>query len=179
MDWIKDLILGFWDDIKLFEIVDAYEGGVHLRRGQYLRTLLPGLWWKIPFVDKFIVVPTCITTMRLPSQMLVTSDGVQVVVGTVIKYEIKDVRPFILDIWDRADVLGDVSMGAVKQVINSTPYSYLVTPEVNTEKQILDRIRLEVNQYGFKMHKVTFTELAKTKSIRLISSEATVSSVDN
>jgi hypothetical protein len=35
-------------------------------------------------------------------------------------------------------------------------------------KKILDIVRREVSEYGFKVHRVTFADLAKVRSIRLI-----------
>jgi regulator of protease activity HflC (stomatin/prohibitin superfamily) len=104
--------------------------------------------------------------MRLPPQTLTTKDDVSVVVSAIVKYQVKDIRPFLLEIWDQVDVLADVVAGAVKSAVNSVDYIELASSAA--EKAVLDAARSKVNQYGFKVHEVTFTDCGRVRSIRLI-----------
>jgi hypothetical protein len=69
-------------------------------------------------------------------------------------------------VFDAKDVLGDVAMGAVQRVVTGTDYETLMADPPT--KKILDIVRREVSEYGFKVHRVTFADLAKVRSIRLI-----------
>jgi regulator of protease activity HflC (stomatin/prohibitin superfamily) len=161
-----EFINRFWDWAKPFEILMAYEGGVMTRFGKFQKTLTPGLYLKVPFVDYALTTHTTITTLQLRPQTLTTKDGQQVVIGAIVKYQIKDPKPFLLDIWDSTDVLNDVTLGAIKRVVNALSFEDLVHTDV--EALVLEAVRKECNQYGFRIHKVTFTDMGKIRTLRLM-----------
>jgi len=161
-----DVILQGWSIIKPAFIVLAYESGVVLRFGKFSRSVDPGLHFKWPLIETTLVTTTAITTLELRPQTLTTLDNKSIVVSAVVKYQIKDVKPFLLEIWDSVDVLKDVTMGAIRQTIGTLQYSTLSSPSV--ELQVLELVRKEVNQFGFKIHRVTFTDLGEIRSFRLI-----------
>lgn len=165
-DKILDWIDRGWAWLKPYIVIDAFEKGAVLRLGRFNRALEPGLHWKWPFVEWVIEITTCVTTMRLPPQTLTTKDGVGIVAAVVVKYEIKDVEPYATLVFDAKDVLGDVTMGAVRRAVSSSAYEAIMSEP--PEPAILSAVRKEVNEYGFKVHRITFIDLAKVRSIRLI-----------
>jgi hypothetical protein len=66
-------------------------------------------------------------------------------------------------------------MGAVRKVVTTMDYAALMADP--PEKAILASVRSEVNEYGFRVHRVTFVDLAKVRSIRLI--QASPMDLDN
>jgi len=166
LEKLFDLLITLWEQISPAEIIKAYEGGVVLRFGKYHRTVAPGLCWKWPVIEHLITTNTCITTLRLLPQTLTTRDGHSVVIGAIVKYQITDPKPFLLDIWDSIDVLADVTMGAVKNTVNAVGYADLVANEV--DRQVIDAVRKEVNRFGLKIHNITFTDMGRVRSLRLI-----------
>lgn len=164
-----DLLAGAWDALRPYEIVEAYNRGVVLRFGKYSRTLAPGIHWKWPLAEDVVSVLACITTLPLPPQTLTTRDDVGVVVAAVVKYEIVKPEPYVTDIWDQRDVLSDVTMGAVRQAVSAIDYKDLI--EQPPERSVLELVRREVNKYGFKIHAITFTDLGRVRSLRLIQAQ--------
>lgn len=155
-----------WNWLTPFVIVVASQNAGVLRFGRYHRTLAPGFHWKWPLVEEANTQNTCVTTLRLPPQTLTTKDFKVVVVAAIVKYQVKDIEPFITEIWDQTDVLADVTMGAVRKVVSAQAYADLI--ENPPEATVLDLVRKEVNRYGFKVERVTFTDLAEVFSVRLI-----------
>ena len=164
-----ELLAGAWSTLRCYELVEAYNRGVVLRFGRYSRTLAPGLHWKWPLIEDVVSVLACITTLPLPPQTLTTRDDVGVVVAAVVKYEISKPEPYVTDIWDQKDVLGDVTMGAVRHAIAAIDYATLVAQP--PERGILEAVRKEVGKYGFKIHNVTFTDVGRVRSLRLIQAQ--------
>ena len=165
-DKIFDWIDKGWDYIRPFHCPWAYEKTAILRFGKFEREIGPGFNWKWPLVEYPLDVTTCETTMRLDAQTLTTKDGVGVVVKAMVKYEITKVEQYVTRIYDAKDVLADVTMGAVRKAVTSTDYAVLMANPPETE--IAKIVRKEVVDYGFKVHRVTFIDLAKVRSIRLI-----------
>jgi regulator of protease activity HflC (stomatin/prohibitin superfamily) len=162
-----DLIIQLWDKASPGFIVDAYQDAGVLRFGRYNRTCAPGFHWKIPFVEKAIEITTCLTTMRLPPQTLTTADGKVVVVTAIVRYRVRDVKPFITDIFDQQDALADVAMGAIRAAVREHAHEELVANP--PEDKIATKVRRTVNKYGFEIEAVTFADLAQVRSFRLIS----------
>lgn len=161
-----ELLAKGWDWIAPCVVIEAFQGAVILRWGVYGRTLDPGLHWKWPVAEVAWVTETCVTTMRLPPQTLTTRDDFSVVVAAIIKYQIKDVKPYTIDIWDQKDVLADQTMGAIRASVQEITWAELKT--MPPEARVLELVRDEVNRYGFKIYRVTFTDVGRVRSFRLM-----------
>lgn len=161
-----DILAGAWERLSPWEIVNVYQTAAILRCGRFNRTLQAGLHWKWPLIESVITVETCVTTLRLPPQTLTTKDGAGVVVATIVKYQVDDVKPYVTDIWDQRDVLADVVMGAVRSAVSDLEWPVLLAEP--PEKRALELVRREVKNYGFKVHKITFTDVGRVRSLRLI-----------
>lgn len=165
-----ELLVLVWANVKPAVVLNPYEGGVVLRLGLWHRTIGPGFHWKWPLFEYVLEATTCVTTTRLPAQTLTTKDGKSVVVAAIIKYEIRDVKPYLLDIFDQNDVLVDVVMGAVRAAIAEVDWAATFTAP--PEKSIVEQVRARVNRYGFSVQAITFTDLGVVRSIRLIQPHA-------
>lgn len=166
---VFDFIAAFWNVLRPWVVIDDYEGGVVLRLGRYYRELKPGLHWKLPLADVAVTTSTVITTMALRPQTLTTRDDLTIVISAIVKYHIADVRAYLLDIWDSADVLNDVTLGAIKEIVALVNYSDLQRKEI--EDDVLITVQEEAKKFGVHVHKVTFSDLGRVRSIRLITNE--------
>lgn len=161
-----DLLLQTWDQLNPVFVVDAYQHAGVLRFGKFIRTCEPGLHWKIPFAERAIEVETCVTTMRLPPQTLTTLDGKVVVVAAIVRYQIRDVKPYLTLILDQQDVLADVTMGQIRASVREQTLEQLTGEP--PENKIATAVRRKVGRFGFDVEAVTFTDLAAVRSFRLI-----------
>lgn len=171
-----DLLIQLWDRAAPAFIVSAYQTAGVMRFGRYHRTCPPGFHWKIPFVEEAMEVLTTQTTIRLPAQTVTTSDGKPIVASAMVKYSVVDVKPYVTEITDQHDVLADVSCGAIRTAVRemSTDQLFAEPPE----RRVLELVRRQVKEYGFKVHTVTFIDLAAVKTIRLIAGNVPLS-LDN
>jgi membrane protease subunit HflK len=163
IQWVRD----GWSKIKPFFVVDVFETAGVLRFGEYHRTAAPGFHWKIPFVDDPIEITTVEQTWRSPAQPLTTKDDVAVTVMTVVRYSIRDVKPYITLIFDQHDVLADRTMGLVRRHVARSTYLDLVAAE-EPEKVIATALKRAVGKYGFEVEEVTFTGFTKARPLMLI-----------
>jgi regulator of protease activity HflC (stomatin/prohibitin superfamily) len=166
---IIDFIAASWNLLRPLLVISDFEGGVVLRFGRFHRELGPGLHWKLPLADNAIVTSTVTTTMALRPQTLTTRDDLTIVVSAIVKYHISDVRAYLLDIWDSADVINDLTLGTIREIVASVDYTDLRGHVI--EEQVLIHIRDEASRYGVDIHKVTFSDLGKVRSLRLITNE--------
>jgi membrane protease subunit HflK len=163
---VLDFLVSVGSDLLPFTVVTAYQNAGVLRLGHYHRTLGPGFHWKIPFADDVNSQAVCESTQRIPPQTLMTKDGHNVTVSAVVRFQIINVEAYICLIWDQGDVLIDTTAGAVMEaVMDSTLEQLRIEPPT---RRVLELVRKECNRYGFKIHKITFPDLAETWAIRLI-----------
>jgi regulator of protease activity HflC (stomatin/prohibitin superfamily) len=166
---ILDFMAASWNLLRPMLVVSDFEGGVILRFGRFHREINPGLHWKLPLADNAIVTSTVTTTMALRPQTLTTNDDLTIVVSAIVKYHICDVRAYLLDIWDSADVINDLTLGSIREIVAAVNYSDLRGHDL--EKEVLKQIRDEASRFGVEIHKVTFSDLGKVRSLRLITNE--------
>ena len=164
-----DIIVGVWDELVPVVVVDAYEAGVILRLGKYHKDLKPGLNFKVPFIDNPIGTVVVTTTLHLDPQTITTADGEDLVVSTIVKYNIDrdKVKEYLLKITDRTDVLCDVTMGAVRDAVSECDLEFVFSGDA-LEKEVHKRVRKQTLKYGFNVEKITFATLASVQTFRLM-----------
>lgn len=164
LDKLIEVIVTFIHDFLPFKIVDEWEMGVHLSFGKFKKVVGPGLNRKIPFFDKIWVTPVITQTVNLNPQTVTTQDEKSVVLSTILRYHIHDVKKFLLGVMHANDVLVDTTQGIVRDMVEGSKWADLydlesiVTPEVNEE----------VEKWGITVEKTSFPDLGEIKTFRII-----------
>lgn len=172
-DKLIDVVLTFIHDILPWKIVDQWEGGVHLRAGKFYRVVESGLNWKIPFFDKIWVTPVITQSIHLKPQTLTTLDDRSVVLSTIVRYHVVDVKSFLLTVMHANDVLVDTTQGIIRDIVETTNWEDLedlteyVTPEVNTQVAV----------WGITVEAVKFPDLGEIKTFRLMTDSVSKTNV--
>lgn len=128
--------------------VAADSEGVVLRFGKYLKTVEPGLHFKLPFgVDTVTVIPTrrqlklefgfttpgYLTNPIQPSQnpneekSMVTGDLNAALVEWVVQYRIDDPSQYLFEVRNPGETLRDVSEAAMREVIGDRTVDEVIT----------------------------------------------------
>jgi regulator of protease activity HflC (stomatin/prohibitin superfamily) len=164
-DKLIDLIVTFIGDFLPFKIVDQWEMGVHLRVGKFTKVVEPGLNWKIPFFDQIITTPVITQTVNLSSQTVTSEDEKSVVLTSIVRYHIHDVRKFLLGVMHANDALVDTTQGIIRDIVEGCKWSDLydlssvVTPEINEH----------VEKWGITVEQVSFPDLGEIQTFRIMS----------
>lgn len=166
LDKLIDFLLGLIDHINPFVIVKEYEQAVLLRNGKFKKVWDAGLHFKLPFIDMHIEQHTMWTTLTLPAQSLVTDDEQNIVVKSVVKYRISDVKTFCLELYDNVDAISDISQGVIKYILMSKNWEDCIGDDI--DNLITKKIRAEVKKYGVEIGQVTLTDIAKIRTMRII-----------
>ena len=160
-----DLFNTLWESFKPFYIINQYEAGIRLRLGKYHSTLKPGLHYQLPFLDNIITTTVVATTINLPSQSLTTKDEKSIVVRGMIKYQIGDVKTFLLDVFDATDALTDLSMAAIKQSVMEKDWSEVKNNDM--DNIITIKGRREAKKWGIDVMQITLTDIGQIRSFKL------------
>jgi membrane protease subunit HflK len=128
--------------------VGAESEGVVLRFGKFLKTVEPGLHFKLPFgIDAVTVLPTRrqlklefgfttpgylsnpIQSSENPDEekSMVTGDLNAALVEWVVQYRIEDPKQYLFDVRNPAETLRDLSEAAMREVIGDRTVDELIT----------------------------------------------------
>lgn len=165
LDKLIDLIIQFLEDILPFVIIPEYKKGVVLRFGKYKKTMDGGIHFKIPFFDNIIQDFICTTTLGLHPQSVTTRDGKSIVVRGIIKYKIFDIHNYTILVYDSKDAMSDTTMGIIKETINERDWEDVQKGKI--DNLISKRVIKAMEEYGIEVEKLTLTDMAEMKSIRL------------
>lgn len=160
--WLKEI----WSGLMPWAIVKEYSKGVKLRFGRFQGILEPGFHWIWPLVDDVEHCVHVMTTMSIPAQSVVTSDGDPLVIKVAVKYEISNVRRFYTEVTDAIGALGDITMGAVFEQCRSATWDELRSSDIS--EIITKEVRKQAFRWGITVDKVTVTDMSPMKSIRIV-----------
>lgn len=164
-DKLLDFILNFIEDILPLTIVNQWEMGVHLRFGKYYRVVQPGLVLKIPFIDKILKTEVITQTVHLQPQTLTTLDEKSIVLKSIIRYHVHDVKKFLLNVMHASDVLVDTTQGIIRDIVEGTNWEDLY--EVN--ETLKSEVANVVKDWGITIERVTLTDLGIVRTYRIMS----------
>jgi regulator of protease activity HflC (stomatin/prohibitin superfamily) len=167
--WIAQWIGQF---IPRWVIVDTTHGAVKWIKGSRVVALGPGLHWYWPVTTNFNTYPTARQATDLRTQTLETEDGLTIVVGGIIVYEINDVEAILAHTYDPEQTIKDISLSAIHRVLVRKSYP-AIKAEVRSgslERDLKTEVKRELGRYGVKVIKVAITDLAKTRVYKLIQS---------
>lgn len=165
-DKLIDFIISIIDNINPVFIIREFQEAVFLRNGRFKKVLVKGMHFKWPFIDEYIQQHVIWTTLTLPSQSLVTADGHDIVIKSMVKYRVKDVKVFILEVFDSTDAISDLSQGIIKSVIMGSTWEMCGNNDLDAF--ITKKIKAEMKRWGVEVGQVTLTDIAKIRTIRLI-----------
>jgi regulator of protease activity HflC (stomatin/prohibitin superfamily) len=168
LDRLVEFLIRFGNQVMPWVIIEEWNGAAHLRFGKWIETLEPGLHFKIPFFDSIIECPVITQSINLPSQTLTTLDEQSIVLKSIIRYRVSNVRTYLLKVMHATDVLIDTTQGIIRDVVETTTWDDLV--DVNY--QITNEVKEFVVKWGIEVEAVTITDLGIVKSFRIFGDEA-------
>lgn len=166
--WIMEKI----NEILPFFFVMEYEEAVHLRGGKFLRVCKKGFYWKLFMYDDILTQHVVTTTLSLSAQSLVTKDDKGIVAKAIVKYRIFDVKTFLLEVYDSVDAIADVAQGVIKDIIMSSTWDECRNVEI--DNTLTKKIRNELKKFGVQIDKVTLTDIAPIRSLRLFNEQTSI-----
>ena len=167
-----DIIISFIDNIVPFVIIKEYNRGVRFRFGKFKSVLEPGIAFKIPFFDDIEVVTVVTTTLSIPVQSITTLDKKQIVTKAVVRYNISDIKSFMLTIYDTVDAISDTTQAIIKKQLAAKNLEDCV--DNNIDVLITKNVAKEVIKWGVAIEKVTLTDIGEISSIRLFNESNTI-----
>lgn len=144
-----------------FFTVASYEQGVITRFGKYDRTVLSGLHWLPPLVDKVQRVNTENIKSSRHSGWMLTKDENIILVEMEVQYRIIDAEQYLFNVASPDLVLTQAADSALRQVVGDSITDDVLT---NKKQQIAEAIKeqlidtLDMYDAGFHIEAVNFRD---------------------
>ena len=162
--------------------VGPEEAGVIVRFGKYTKTVMPGLNFKIPFIETVYKVPVerqqklefgfRTTSSNVRSEytksgtrdesLMLTGDLNLADVEWVVQYRINDPYKFLFKVRNPESTLRDVSEGAVRQVVGDRTVNEVLTvgrAEIASSVQVLIQELANNYELGVKIDQVVLQDV--------------------
>lgn len=172
-----DLFTGLWEVIKellryvkFITFVDAWDEGVLLRRGTYVRVLKPGVVYHWPFLDELHFMNVKPTALELEEQSLTTSCGRRIVCRGVLMWGIKDIYQCIVEVEDAESTLADIAVGVIQELVEVTRWEDITHKEFRQD--VRRAVQKQAKEWGIKVSTFKFQDLTEARSYRLFGSHA-------
>lgn len=170
-DKIIDLLKQFGRFFQFWVIFDPWEGGVILRLGKFHRMSQPGLNWIWPFMIEFgASADTATHTLMVGPQSLMTKDGKQIVITTVITCVVDDPKPFIIEIKGGVQALDDAATGVVSKLIMSHTLEELL--KIDMANELSKDVRRFAKPWGVGIKQVQISDFTTMRSLRLLMTQS-------
>jgi regulator of protease activity HflC (stomatin/prohibitin superfamily) len=170
--WIGHIAswIGQW--IPRWIIVTTTHGAVKFVRGHTVVTCAPGVHWYWPVLTMFLVHPIARQTANLRSQTVMTSDERTIAVGGMIVYEIADIEKIIAHTFDPDETIKDIAVSSVHDVCCQLSWAEIREYQRNgqLDTKLKKEARRDLERYGVRVLKMTLTDLAQCRVLKVINS---------
>lgn len=168
MQWFQQFLQALWRPVQWWVVLAPWEQGVRIRLGKRVKVLCPGLWFKIPFLDRVCVLSVRLRTITDQNQTLSTKDGRTVVLSVGLQFAVRDVRRLFESVSNPEATLRTMVQAKVAQCV-STSHAEELTPariEEEANKGVAG-----FNEWGLSDLRVYVIGFAMVRTYRLITSE--------
>lgn len=161
-----DFLVSIWEAVCPWYIVPQYEQWVVLRFGRFRRDASTGLHWRWPLIEATLSCSIVYTTTDMPNQTLVTSDDQIITMAAAYRHRVNNARVYLLETSDTDQAVQDVVQIALAEAVRDATWA-----EVNSGGfwEGVTRIAAKESiQWGVRITKVGYTDLAKIRVVRLL-----------
>jgi regulator of protease activity HflC (stomatin/prohibitin superfamily) len=140
-------------------MVKEYERAVIFRLGRLVGAKGPGLFFRIPFLDKLLVVDLRVITSDVPKQRVITRDNVTVDVDAVVYYRVLDPSKAIVRVVDYADATNLLAQTTLRDTLGQVELDELLAKRDDLNKKIQAIIDQATETWGIKVTAVLIRDV--------------------
>jgi len=160
LDLLNSIFAWITNLVPRLVVIRTTHAAVAFVRGKHLVYLGPGLHVYWPLWTELHLYPTCLQTVNLTEQTLVTDDGKTVAVNGVVCYEIHDLMQLLSKVWDPERAIADVCLAGVKRVVCQRRLDELLDDHTRIDGMLTRKLRSHLEKYGITVVQATLSDIA-------------------
>lgn len=130
------------------KVINQYERGVILTFGKYTSTLLPGLRWVCPGIQRMIKVDMRINTIDIPRQEAITKDNVTIGANAVLYFKVERAEDAVLKVENYTYAVSQFALAALRDTIGGVELDTLLTERERIATEIKKMVDVETTPWG-------------------------------
>jgi regulator of protease activity HflC (stomatin/prohibitin superfamily) len=148
------------------KIAFEYERGVVFRLGRLVGARGPGLFFIIPFIDKWMKVDLRIVTLDVPRQDVITKDNVTVGVDAVVYFRVVDPEAAVVKVLDHIRATSLISQTTLRNVLGQSELDELLTQREKLNQMLQKIIDEQTDPWGVKVSIVEIKSVELQETMR-------------
>jgi len=148
------------------KIAAEYERGVVFRLGRLVGARGPGLFFIIPFIDRWVKVDLRVVTMDVPSQEVITKDNVTVRVNAVVYFRVVDPESSVVKVLDHIRATSQISQTTLRNVLGQSELDELLAEREKLNQMLQKIIDEHTDPWGVKVSTVEIKEVELAEEMR-------------
>jgi regulator of protease activity HflC (stomatin/prohibitin superfamily) len=161
--------LGVMIVVIFFSAIQIIPQGFHYtveRFGRYTLTLLPGLNFIIPFVDRIGArVSMMEQVLDVPTQEVITKDNATVSVDAVVFYQVLNAAESVYQVANLEYALMNLTMTNIRTVVGSMDLDELLSNRNVINERLLQVIDEAVSPWGMKMTRIDIKDIKPPRDL--------------
>ena len=154
-------------------MAQEYQRAVIFLLGRVVGTRGPGLFLKLPFIERAVFVDLRTITTQLETQETVTSDGVPVKVNAVVWYHAVNPARTIIAVLDWHEAVRQAALTALRDTIGQSELDHLLKDRLNANIDLKHLLSAAVEKWGIEIAAVEPKDLDIPENMqRAIAKEA-------
>jgi regulator of protease activity HflC (stomatin/prohibitin superfamily) len=148
------------------KIAAEYERGVVFRLGRLVGAKGPGLFFIIPFVDRWVKVDLRVVTMDVPRQDVITKDNVTVGVDAVVYFRVVDAEAAVVKVLDHIRATSLISQTTLRNILGQHELDELLAQRERLNQALQKIIDEQTDPWGVKVSIVEIKQVELPETMR-------------
>jgi regulator of protease activity HflC (stomatin/prohibitin superfamily) len=148
------------------KIAFEYERGVVFRLGRLVGSKGPGLFFIIPFVDRWVKVDTRVVTLDVPAQEVITKDNVTVRVNAVVFFRVVGVEDSVVKVLDHIRATSQISQTTLRNVLGQSELDELLVQREKLNQMLQKIIDEHTDPWGVKVSAVEIKDVELAEEMK-------------
>jgi regulator of protease activity HflC (stomatin/prohibitin superfamily) len=146
-------------------VVFEYERAVIFRLGRLLGAKGPGLFFRIPIVDRFMKVDLRVVTVDVPKQRIVTKDNVSVDVDAVVYYRVHDPVKAVTAVENYIYATNLLGQTVLRDILGQSELDELLSKREELNKRLTQTLDVLTDPWGIKVTAVSIKDVSLPESM--------------
>lgn len=147
------------------KMVYEYERAVIFRLGRLLGAKGPGLFFRIPIIDRFVKVDLRVVTIDVPKQRIVTKDNVTVDVDAVIYYRVIDPVKAVTAVENYIYATSLLGQTVLRDILGQSELDELLTKREELNRKLTQTLDVLTDPWGIKVTAVSIKDVSLPESM--------------
>ncbi len=164
MNGLIEFIRRFAEIFIWWTIIQPWEGAIRVRFGRWVQTLVPGIHFRVPYVDSVFRQTMRLRFCMMGVQTLSTTDGKTITLAASVGYCIADIWKLYNTLHHAEETIRQLAMGEIARFIQTRK-----VVECNPEAiETAISKTLNFDDYGIAFDSIRLIDFAIVKTFRLI-----------